>query len=60
MGWNKLWFKWNINTHSQTKFKTTILNPSFCDHSDAYIFVKGPILVENTGVAGADANNNDI
>ena len=49
-----------MNTHSQTKFKTTILNPSFRDHSDAYIFVKGPILVENTGVAGADANNNDI
>ena len=30
------------NTNSQIEFKTTMLKPSLCDYSDAYILVKGP------------------
>ena len=34
--------------NSQIKFKTTMLKCSLCDYSDAYIFVKGTITVNNT------------
>ena len=47
------------NTNSQSKFKTTMLKPSFCDYSDAYILVKGPITVNNTATANSDANNDN-
>ena len=40
------------NVNSDIRFKTTMLNYSLCDYSDAYILVKGEI--EITG-AGADA-----
>ena len=40
------------NVNSQIKFKTTMLKSSLCDYSDAYILVKGAIII--TG-AGADA-----
>ena len=43
--------------NKQIKFKTSMLRSSFCDYSDAYIFVKGNISVNNTAGAGADANN---
>ena len=33
-------------------FKTSVLRPNLCDHSDVYIVVKGTITVE-----GYDANN---
>ena len=45
------------NVNSQIKFKTTMLKPSLCDYSDAYIFVKGTIAVNNTAATDADANN---
>ena len=45
------------NVNSQIKFKTTMLKSSLCDHSDAYILVKGTISVTNTAAAGAAANN---
>ena len=45
------------NVNSQIKFKTTMLKSSLCDYSDAYIFVKGTISVNNTALAGAAANN---
>ena len=45
------------NVNSQIKFKTTMLKSSLCDYSDAYIFVKGTITVNNTAAAGAAANN---
>ena len=45
------------NVNSQIKFKTTMLKSSLCDHSDAYILVKGTITVNNNAGAGADANN---
>ena len=40
------------NVNSQIKFKTTMLKSSLCDYNDAYILVKGKIII--TG-AGADA-----
>ena len=36
-----------------------MLRSSLCDYSDAYIIVKGNITVNNTGGAGANANNID-
>ena len=45
------------NVNSQIKFKTTMLKSSLCDYSDAYIFVKGTITVNNTAAEGAAANN---
>ena len=45
------------NVNSQIKFKTTMLKSSLCDYSDAYIFVKGTISVNNTAAAGAAVNN---
>ena len=42
---------------SQIRFKTTMLKSSLCDYSDAYIHVKGRIIVNNTAAAGAAANN---
>ena len=45
------------NTNSQIKFKTTIVNSSLCDYSDAYILVKGTIAIPNTAVADVDASN---
>ena len=43
--------------NSQIKFKTTMLKSSLCDYSDAYIFVKGSISVNNTAATGAAVNN---
>ena len=40
------------NTNSDIRFKTTTLKSSLCDHSDAYILVKGTITING---AGADA-----
>ena len=47
------------NVNSQIKFKTTMLKSSLCDHSDAYILVKGTISVNNTAAEVAAVNNND-
>ena len=46
------------NTNSQIKFKTAMLKSSLSDYSNAYIFVKGTITVNNTAAAPADANDN--
>ena len=43
--------------NSQIKLKTTMLKPSLCDYSDAYIHVRGTITVNNTAAAPAAANN---
>ena len=45
------------NANGQIKFKTTIIKPSLCDYSDAYILVKGKITVADTSAAGAAANS---
>ena len=44
------------NTNSQIKFKTSMLNSSLCDYSDAYILVNGTILVSNIGTTAAPNN----
>ena len=36
------------NTNSQIKLKTSMLRSSLCDYSDAYILVKGTIIVTNS------------
>ena len=33
------------NTNSDIRFKITMLKPSLCDYSDAYILVKGTITI---------------
>ena len=43
--------------NKQIRFKNAILRSSLCDYSDAYILVKGNILVNNNAGAGAAANN---
>ena len=45
------------NVNSQIKFKTTMLKSSLCDYSDAYILLKGTIIINNTAAPEADANN---
>ena len=37
------------NVNSQIKFKTTMLKSSLCDYSDAYILVKGKIIIAGAG-----------
>ena len=39
------------------KFKTMILSSSLCYYSDAYLLVKGTLIVENTAVTPASSNN---
>ena len=46
-----------FSVNRQINFKTSMLRSSLCDYSDAYIFVKGNITVNNTAAGGADANN---
>ena len=46
--------------NKQIRFKTSMLKSSLCDHSDAYILVKGNITVNNIAGAGADANNKKV
>ena len=41
----------------QIRFKTAMLRSSFCNYSDAYIFVKGNISVNSNAGTGAAANN---
>ena len=41
------------NTNSDIRFKTTILKPSLCDYSNAYILVKGAIAITGAGTDAA-------
>ena len=41
----------------QIRFKTAMVRSSLCDYSDAYIFVKRNITVNNTAAEGVTANN---
>ena len=41
------------NPNGQIKFKTTMLKPSLCDYSDAYIVVKGKVTITGAGIAVA-------
>ena len=40
------------NAGSQIRFKTSMLRSIVCDYSDAYILVKGTVIVKNTGTQG--------
>ena len=44
------------SVNRQISFKTSMLRPSLCDYSDAYILVKENISANNTAAADADAN----
>ena len=44
--------------NKQIRFKTSMLRSSLCDYSDAYIFVKGNITVNNADADGAAAIKN--
>ena len=41
------------STGSDIKFKTTMLRSSLCDYADAYILVKGTIIITGAGDAAA-------
>ena len=57
----KQMMKQGVHTHNkQIKFKTSMLRSSLCDYTDAYILVKGNIIVNNTAAADVDANNTNI
>ena len=45
------------SVNRQIDFKTSLLRSSLCDYSDAYILVKGNIIVNKTAAEGAAANN---
>ena len=49
------------NTNSDIRFKTTVLEFSFCDYRDAYILVKGTVTITGTGAnaAGRQAEERD-
>ena len=38
-------------TGSQIKFKASMIRSNLCNYSDAYILIKGIIIVKNTGTA---------
>ena len=46
--------------NKEIRFKTAILRSSLYDYSDAYIFVKGNISVNNNAAAAAAENNTNI
>ena len=56
-GWNFDESRETYVVNKQIKFKTSMLRSSLCDYSNAYILVKGNILVNNTAGVGDDANN---
>ena len=43
--------------NKRIRFKTAMLRSNLCDYIDAYILVKGNIMVNNTAADGAAANN---
>ena len=45
------------NTNKQIRFKTSMLRSDLSDYSDAYIVVKGKIIVENPGNDAYDKKN---
>ena len=51
--------KGTYDVGSEIKFKTTMIKSSLCDSSDAYIYIRGTITVNDTAAEGAAANNNN-
>ena len=64
--WTKHWVEVNddlsgmYSTGSQIWFKTSVLNPSLCDYSDAYILVKGTMSVGALAAGGGNNNKQVI
>ena len=52
------------SVNNQIRFKTTMLKPSFCDYSDAYIIVKGKITItgarDNAAAIQADERDKGV
>ena len=46
-----------FNINSQIKFKASMLKSGLCDYSDAYIDVKGTIVLPNIAALSAVANS---
>ena len=61
----KNWFEINneskrtYSANRQISFKSPMLRSSLYDYVDAYILVKGNLLVNDTAAADAAANNTD-
>ena len=49
-------FLGTYNTNSQNKFKTSMLNSSLCDYSDAYILVNSTVTITREPADPTDAN----
>ena len=47
----------NNKDNNNIKFKTSMIRSSLCDYSDAYILVKGTMIVPNTAAEGTAVNN---
>ena len=45
------------DNNNNIKFKITMIRSSLCDYSDAYILVKGTIIVPNATAAGMAVND---
>ena len=60
----KNWVEVNNKSHGvyktgcKIKFKTSMLMSSSCDHTEAYIFIKGTITVSDTGTGTTPNNGN--
>ena len=60
----KTWVKINdesrgtYNEDNQIKFKISMLRPSLCNYSDAYILAKGPATIKSTAAQGQ--TNNEV
>ena len=48
------------NVSNQIKFKTSRIRLNLCNYSDAQIYVKGTISVQNSGRAAPDNRNRKI
>ena len=52
----KNWVEISDESRGTYNDKTTMLKSSLCDYNDAYILVKGTIIVNNIAAADADSN----
>ena len=47
----------NDDNNNNIKYKTSMIRSSICDYNDAYILVKGTIIVPNMPAIGTVLNN---
>ena len=48
------------NTNSQIRFKTSMLRSSLCDYSNAYILVKGTVIVAKERDVAPNNSNKEV